>query len=42
MSRSIQEWMELQASKIGGSPDMDNTEVIEEIKGSSVSVQHRD
>lgn len=27
-SRSIQEWMELQASKVGESPEMDNTEVI--------------
>ena len=42
MSRSIQEWMELQASKIGGSLKKDNTEVMEEIKESSISVQHRD
>jgi hypothetical protein len=34
-SRSIQEWIELSSSKIGGSPIEGNTEVIEETKESS-------
>ena len=38
----IEQSMERSLSRVGGSPKMDNTEVIEETKESSVSVQHRD